>query len=57
MHHPGHDDGLLWADWAGNAVPLAVGPVLRVDTAHPVDVPALAERVSLAVRPGPGGES
>ncbi|MET4096567.1 putative kinase [Arthrobacter sp. UYCu712] len=45
VHHPGHEDELLWAEWAGNAEPLALGPVLQVDTARPVDVPGLTERV------------
>lgn len=31
-----------WADWAAAAEPLALGPVYRVDTTKPVDVPALA---------------
>jgi hypothetical protein len=47
VHHPGHEDELLWAEWATHAGPLALGPVLHVDTAWPVDVPALAELVVL----------
>lgn len=31
-----------WELWARNAVPLGFGPVVRVDTSAPVDVPALA---------------
>ncbi|HSE08043.1 MAG TPA: AAA family ATPase [Nocardioidaceae bacterium] len=31
--------------WGREVAPLGVGPVLAVDTAEPVDVPALAERV------------
>jgi predicted kinase len=34
-----------WRAWAADAEPLALGPVLRVDTQHPVDVTALATRV------------
>jgi predicted kinase len=45
VHHPVHDDDPLWAEWAGNARPLDLGPVLHVDTAQPVDVPALSRQV------------
>ncbi len=42
VHHSGHSDPLLWNEWAGNAGPLALGPVLEVDTSLPVDVAAVA---------------
>jgi predicted kinase len=45
VHHPVHDDDVLWAEWAGNAGPLDLGTVLQVDTARPVDVPALSRQV------------
>jgi predicted kinase len=35
-----------WAFWAQVAQPLSLGPVHRVDTMHPVDVPALAARIT-----------
>ncbi|WP_033213468.1 AAA family ATPase [Kitasatospora phosalacinea] len=38
---PGEPDD-RWAAWSRAAAPLALGPVHRVDTAGPVDVPALA---------------
>jgi len=31
-----------WEVWARQAEPLSLGPVHRVDTGRPVDVPALA---------------
>jgi predicted kinase len=49
--HPGHfeaarSDDELWNP--GLVEPLGVGPVVTVDTTTPVDVPALAARVSAA---------
>jgi glucokinase len=44
VRHPGHDgvgDDEI-AGWAGDAGPLALGPVLEVDTTAPVDVDAVA---------------
>ena len=38
-----------WAGWAAEATPLGLGPVVRVDTAGPVDVAAVAERVRAAL--------
>jgi predicted kinase len=38
-----------WAGWAATAEPLALGPVIRVDTAGTVDVRALAEQVRAAL--------
>lgn len=38
-----------WAGWAAAAGPLALGPVIRVDTAEPVDVRALGARVRAAL--------
>ncbi|NUO59907.1 MAG: AAA family ATPase [Hamadaea sp.] len=40
-----------WPDWALRAEPLALGPVLRVDTSSDVDFVALASRIA-SVRPG-----
>ncbi|WP_412752854.1 AAA family ATPase [Krasilnikovia sp. M28-CT-15] len=34
-----------WADWAARGEPLALGPVLRVDTSRRVDLPALCADV------------
>jgi len=51
--HPVHADGrdlaADWARWAQQGAPLALGPVLRVDTRGPVDVAALAQRVVAAL--------
>lgn len=51
--HPVHaDDRDLtaeWAAWSAGAAPLALGPVVRQDTTGPVDVGALALRVSAAL--------
>ena len=38
-----------WTGWATAAVPLALGPVIRVDTARTVDIRALAEDVRAAL--------
>jgi predicted kinase len=38
-----------WAGWAATAEPLALGPVIRVDTARTVDIPALGEEVRAAL--------
>ena len=38
-----------WADWAAGAEPLALGPVIRIDTTRPVDVPVLAAHVKAAL--------
>lgn len=38
-----------WAGWAAAAEPLGLGPVIRVDTAGPVDLPALRDRVRAAL--------
>ena len=38
-----------WAGWAAAAAPLALGPVIRVDTARPVDLRALGEQVRAAL--------
>lgn len=51
--HPVHaDDRDLtaeWATWSAGAAPLALGPVVRQDTTRPVDVGALALRVTTAL--------
>ncbi|MFD6136100.1 AAA family ATPase [Isoptericola sp. NPDC060257] len=51
--HPVHaDDRDLtaeWAAWSAGAAPLALGPVVRQDTTRPVDVGALALRVTTAL--------
>jgi len=38
-----------WPRWAAEAQPLAIGPVIRVDTGRPVDLPALAAAVAAAL--------
>ncbi|GAB1642975.1 AAA family ATPase [Krasilnikovia sp. MM14-A1259] len=38
-----------WADWAARAEPLALGPVVQVDTSRPVDVLALCAQVRDAI--------
>jgi predicted kinase len=38
-----------WTGWAARAAPLELGPVIRVDTARPVDVGAVADRVRAAL--------
>ena len=38
-----------WAGWAAAAEPLGLGPVIRVDTAAPVDLRALADEVRSAL--------
>jgi predicted kinase len=44
-----------WAYWARTARPLALGPVLRVDTTGPVDLPAVVAWVAAAATEQPGG--
>ncbi|WP_207782153.1 AAA family ATPase [Phytoactinopolyspora limicola] len=50
--HVIHDDGRVddeqWRVWAGQAEPLGLGPVHGVDTTRPVDVVALARRITMA---------
>jgi len=55
---PGEPDG-RWEVWAREAAPLALGPVHRIDTAAPVDVPALAAalRRVRAGNPGDGTDA
>lgn len=47
--HPVHPDSLRletdWDTWVVTAVPLALTPVVRVDTSRAVDVPALAAAI------------
>ncbi|MFC8722266.1 AAA family ATPase [Kitasatospora sp. NPDC057198] len=50
---PGEPDG-RWDGWARGAAPLALGPVHRVDTTAPVDVPALAAALRRAHAANPG---
>jgi len=38
-----------WPRWAAEATPLALGPVIRVDTTGPVDLEALRARVTAAL--------
>jgi len=51
--HPVHADDrdlvATWAAWAEHAAPLALGPVVRQDTTGPVDVGALALRLTAAL--------
>ncbi|SKC50866.1 AAA family ATPase [Krasilnikoviella flava] len=51
--HPVHSDdrdmAAEWAAWSAAGAPLALGPVVRQDTAGPVDVGALARRVMVAL--------
>jgi predicted kinase len=35
-----------WAEWSAGAEPLAIAPVLRVDTTRPVDISALRAQVA-----------
>ncbi|MCK1814357.1 AAA family ATPase [Streptomyces sp. XM4011] len=44
--HPVDEGEARWREWERTAVPLALGPVHRVGTTGPVDVPALAARLS-----------
>jgi hypothetical protein len=52
LRHPGHVEHEFVPAyremWSGDARPLALGPVLRVPTDAPVDVPDLAARVRRA---------
>jgi len=41
-----------WPRWAAEAEPLALGPVIRVDTSGPVDLETLRSQVTAALRPG-----
>ncbi|MGW4808985.1 AAA family ATPase [Kitasatospora sp. NPDC004272] len=50
---PGEPDG-RWDAWSREAAPLALGPVHRVDTTAPVDVPALAAALRRVHAEGPG---
>ncbi len=49
--HPIHDDASRaasdWDEWATHAQPLAQLPVLRVDTAHEVDIALLGRRLGI----------
>jgi predicted kinase len=40
--------------WGGEVSPLGVGPLIEVDTSHPVDLPGLAEQVRSHLRPAAG---
>ena len=42
-----------WSRWAAEAEPLALGPVIRVDTSRPVDLPAVAAEVASALAATP----
>lgn len=44
--HPVDEGEARWREWERTAVPLALGPVHRVGTTGPVNVPALAARLS-----------
>lgn len=47
-----------WAAMVANGEPLGLGPVIRIDTSRPVDIPALAARVvPLSNLPAPQGEN
>lgn len=52
VRHAVHDDATrleqVWDDWAARAEPLALHPVVTVDTSGPVDVDRLAEDVRTA---------
>lgn len=56
--HAVHDDDrdltAEWAAWSAGAAPLALGPVVRQGTTGPVDVGALALRVTTALGGPPG---
>ncbi len=47
--HPVHDDARRleesWTEWAALAEPLGVGRTIRIDTASPVDIGDLAQRL------------
>ena len=45
IHHDTRDMTDEWARWTADGQPLALGPVLRVDTTAPVDTPRLAKAV------------
>lgn len=49
IHGPQVGLDRLWATWAEQAAPLALGDVLRVDTSRAVDVDALAAAVRATV--------
>jgi hypothetical protein len=55
LHHDARRLAEDWADWAARAEPLALTPVLKVDTSRPVDLDSLAfaVRLELAVDGGP----
>jgi hypothetical protein len=47
-HHSAHvGRQMSVADLGEFDVPLAMGPVIRVDTTRPVDIPAMAQRIGL----------
>lgn len=54
--HPVHPDALRlenhWDTWVATAGPLALTPVVRVDTSRSVDIPALAETLTFPIRRG-----
>ncbi|MFI6509468.1 AAA family ATPase [Streptosporangium sp. NPDC050855] len=50
VHHDAHVDDAQWREWARTAGPLGLGPVYRVDTTEPVDVPSLVERITARSR-------
>lgn len=56
VRSPLHDDARRlardWDEWAAGAEPLALTPVLRVDTSRPVDLLPLAAAVRDLVNPG-----
>jgi hypothetical protein len=53
-----HDDARRlvenWDDWAAEAGPLALTPVLKVDTSRPIELDSLALAVRLELAAGGG---
>lgn len=52
VHHAAHGDDEVWSEWALQAAPLGLGPVLEVETGGSVDVPALIRRLDPLLEPG-----
>lgn len=51
VHHAAHLDDEVWSQWARQAGPLALGPVLEVNTESPVDVPPLCRQLEHLLDP------
>lgn len=50
VHRDDRDMTAEWSAWAADGIPLGIGPVVHVNTAMPVDVDSLVDRVLTLLR-------